>query len=261
VTAAYRGRPALRGVSLAVRGGEVLGLIGPNGAGKTTLLRALDGTLHLTGGAVSLDGVDIARLTPLARARSIAVVPQGLSLPDGFTVAEVVLMGRNPHLPPLGGERPRDHVAATEAMQRVGVLPLADRRVGEISGGELQRVLVARALAQEPRVLLLDEATAHLDLRHQGSVMRLVRRLAREGLAVVAAVHDLNLASLFADRLALLRGGELVACDVPAAVLTPELLSHAYDTPVALGAHPRYGTPTIHLLDEEDEDEHGTHGR
>jgi iron complex transport system ATP-binding protein len=258
VTAGYRGRPAIRAVSLRVRGGELLGLIGPNGAGKTTLLRAIDATLPLASGAVRLDGVDLPSLGPAERARRVAVVPQGLRLPEAFTVAEVVLMGRNPHLPPFGGERPRDYELAHEAMRRVGVLALAERRVGEISGGEQQRVLIARALAQEPRLLLMDEATAHLDLRHQGAIMRLVRRLARGGLAVIAAMHDLNLAALYADRLALLCGGELLACGPPAEVLTPDLLRRAYDTRVALGTHPRHGTPTVHLLDEDAPDDHAT---
>ncbi|HWQ12676.1 MAG TPA: ABC transporter ATP-binding protein [Roseiflexaceae bacterium] len=255
LTAGYRGEPAVRGVSLRACGGEVLALIGPNGAGKTTLLRAIDATLRPISGTVRLDGTDVTALGPTERARRIALVPQGLRLPEGFTVAEVVLMGRNPHLPPLGGERPQDYELARQAMRRAGVLALAGRRVHEISGGEQQRVLIARALAQTPRVLLLDEATAHLDLRHQGAIMRLVRRLARGGLAVIAAMHDLNLAAFYADRLALLRAGELLACGRPAAVLTPELLRRAYDTPVALGAHPRYGTPTVHLLDEEGPDE------
>ncbi|MFO7168646.1 MAG: ABC transporter ATP-binding protein, partial [Chloroflexota bacterium] len=198
VTAGYRGEPVVRGVSLAVAAGEVLGLIGPNGAGKTTLLRAIDGTLAPQRGSVLLGGEDLHRLSALERAKRVAVVPQGLQLPEGFSVAEVVLMGRNPHLPPLGAEQPQDYRIAEEAMRRTGVLELARRRVGEISGGEQQRVLIARALAQQPRLLLLDEATAHLDLRHQAAIMGLVRRLARTGLAVVAALHDLNLAALYA---------------------------------------------------------------
>jgi iron complex transport system ATP-binding protein len=251
VTVAYRGRPALREVSLRARGGELLGLIGPNGAGKTTLLRALDATLPLAAGSVRLDGAELARLAPLERARRIAVVPQGLNLPTGFTVGEVVLMGRNPHLPPFGRETPRDHQAAREAMRRVGVLELAERGATEISGGEQQRVLVARALAQEPRVLLLDEATAHLDLRHQAAIMRLVRALSRQGLAVVSALHDLNLAALFADRLALLRDGRLLAEGPPAEVLTAELLRAAYGAEVIVGRHPLHGTPTVYLVDDE----------
>jgi iron complex transport system ATP-binding protein len=254
VIAGYRGEPVVRGVSLRAGGGEVLGLIGPNGAGKTTLLRAIDATLPLAGGDVRLDGVSIHALSPLARARRVAVVPQGLRLPEAFTVAEVVLMGRNPHLSPLGGERAQDYTVAEEAMRHAGVFPIATRRVDEISGGEQQRVLIARALAQQPRLLLLDEATAHLDLRHQGTTMRLVRRLADAGLVVVAAMHDLNLAALYADRLALLCDGELLVCDIPSAVLTPDLLRRAYGVPVALGAHPLYGTPTVHLVNEDDDE-------
>jgi iron complex transport system ATP-binding protein len=251
ITVAYHGRPVLRDVSLRARAGALLAVIGPNGAGKTTLLRALDATRPVQRGMVRLDGLDVTRMSPAERARRIAVVPQGVRLPEGFTVAEVVLMGRNPHLPPFGGERPRDHQAAHEAMRRAGVLDLATRPAHELSGGEQQRVIIARALAQEPRVLLLDEATAHLDLRHQTAIMAVVRSLARQGLAVVAALHDLNLAALFADRLALLHGGTLLAEGPPAAVLIPELLRAAYDVEVVVGAHPLHGTPVVHLIDKE----------
>jgi iron complex transport system ATP-binding protein len=255
VTAGYRGRVALRGVSLRARGGEVLAVLGPNGAGKTTLLRAIDQTIRAAAGAVRLDGEDLARMSALEVARRVAVVPQGLAIPAGFAVAEVVLMGRNPHLPPFGHERPRDHEAASAAMARTEVLTLADRPASELSGGEQQRVLIARALAQEPRVLLLDEATAHLDPRHQQAMMRLARRLAGEGLAVIATLHDINLAARYADRIVLLRDGVLLAEGAPAQVLTPALLRDAYDVPALVIAHPRNGTPLVTLLDEEDENE------
>jgi len=251
ISVAYHERAALHGVSLRARSGEILALVGPNGAGKSTLLRALDATQPVLHGVVRLDGLDVARMSAAERARRIAVVPQGVRLPEGFSVAEVVLMGRNPHLRTFGRERPHDHQVAHEAMRRAGVLDLAARPVHELSGGEQQRVIIARALAQAPQVLLLDEATAHLDLRHQTAIMTLVRGLARQGLAVVAALHDLNLAALFADRLVLLHGGAVLAEGPPATVLTRELLHAAYGADVVIDAHPRHGTPVVHLIDSE----------
>jgi iron complex transport system ATP-binding protein len=258
ITAGYHERAALRAVNLRAHGGEVLGVIGPNGAGKTTLLRVIDQTLRPTSGTVRLDGINLARMGAVDVARQVAVVAQGVVIPEGFSVAEVVLAGRNPHLPRFGGERLHDHQVAHAALARAGALALASRPAAELSGGEQQRVLIARALAQEPRVLLLDEATAHLDLRHQQATMRLARQLARTGLAVVATMHDLNLAALYADRLALLHEGALLAEGEPVAVLTPEWLQIAYDVPVAINAHPQRGTPIISLLDQafEEEDNH-----
>jgi iron complex transport system ATP-binding protein len=253
LSVAYQRRAALRDVSLDAHSGEVVVLIGPNGAGKSTLLRAIVGTATPDTGRICLDGDDMARLRPAERARLVAVVPQAARLPEAFTAGEVVLMGRNPHLPRFGGERASDYVAARRAMLRTDSWDLAERRVGELSGGEQQRVLIARALAQEPRVLLLDEATAHLDLRHQLATLRLARKLARSGLLVVAALHDLNLAAQHADRLALLDRGELLACGAPARVLTPQLLRRAYGIAALVSAHPLTGAPLVAVLAEEED--------
>jgi iron complex transport system ATP-binding protein len=253
LSVAYQRRIALRDVSLDVRSGEVVVLIGPNGAGKSTLLRAIGGTLTPAAGRVCLDGDDMSRLRPAERARLVAVVSQAARLPEAFTAGEVVLMGRHPHLPRFGGERASDYEAARQAMLRTDTWELAERRVGELSGGEQQRVLIARALAQEPRVLLLDEATAHLDLRHQLATLGLARKLARSGLLVVAALHDLNLAAQHADRLALLDGGELLTCGAPEHVLTPDLLRRAYGVAVLVSAHPLTGAPLVAVLAEEED--------
>ncbi|MGH2523596.1 MAG: ABC transporter ATP-binding protein, partial [Anaerolineales bacterium] len=246
LSAGYHRRLVLRGLSLQVRAGEVVALVGPNGAGKSTLIRAVSGVVPISAGSIYFDDVDLAHLRPVERARLIAVVPQAVHLPEAFTAAEIVMMGRTPHLPLWGGEGKKDCAVAWEAMRRTEVETLADRRVDELSGGERQRVVIARALAQEPRALLLDEATAHLDLKHQVAALELVWALAREhGLAVLATLHDLNQAALYADRVALLADGELRALGTASEVLTPEHLSPAYGLPVSVIPHPKYGTPLV----------------
>ena len=281
LSAMYGAHAVLTGVSFDARPGEIVGVIGPNGAGKSSLLRVISGTLAPAQGRVLLNGIDLSRASAAARARQVAVVPQSSYLPDAFTVGEVVLMGRTPHLPLLGVEGPHDYEVVRAALERTATSSLAERRIGELSGGEQQRVLIARALAQiagvarstssgqacsvdaatgsarslaqssgpgaGSRALLLDEATAHLDLKHQNAIWELVRQLAREGLIVIAALHDLNIAALYADRLALLSGGRLLTCGQPAQVLTPEWLRRAYDVTAAVVAHPLYGTPLVAL--------------
>lgn len=253
LSASYDGRIVLRELSLTARSGEIVGLIGPNGAGKSSLLRVISGTLAASRGHVRLDEVDLLALGVTERARRIAAVPQGAHVPDAFSAGEAVLMGRTPHLPLFGAERARDFEVAEEAMARTDSDWYAERLIGELSGGEQQRVIVARALAQEPQVLLLDEATAHLDLKHQTAIWGLVRELARAGLIVIAALHDLNLAAQYADRLALLHEGKLLVCDVPARVLTQEWLKRAYDVSVAVSEHPLYHTPVISLVEDNHE--------
>ncbi len=251
LSASYNGRRVLRDLSLNANAGEIVGLIGPNGAGKSSLLRVVSGTLAPTHGYVMLDDIDLRVLGAAERAKKIAVVPQSTHVPDAFSAGEVVLMGRTPYLPLFGAESARDFAIAQEALVRTDADWYAERLIGELSGGEQQRVIVARALAQEPRVLLLDEATAHLDLKHQTAIWGLVRQLARAGLIVIAALHDLNLAAQYADRLALLREGELLVCDVPSRVLTQEWLKRAYDVSVAVSEHPLYHTPVVSLVEEE----------
>jgi len=254
VSAGYGARLVVRQVSLMVEAGEVVALVGPNGTGKSTLLRVLSGVLPAREGEVRLNGIDLLRLKPAERARRVAVVPQMLHLPEAFTVAEIVLMGRTPHLPLWAGESRRDCDVAWEAMCRAEVENLADRHVDELSGGEQQRVVLARALAQEPQVLLLDEPTAHLDLKHQVNVLELVRSLARRGdgrngsgpgLAVLMTLHDLNQAALFADRVALMHEGEIVAQGTASDVFVPDQLSRVYGVPITVGQHPAHGTPVV----------------
>lgn len=227
--AAYGATPVLRDVSFSVRPGSILALIGPNGAGKSSLIRAISGVLPLTGGQVRVGGHDLARIHPAERARLLAVVPQARSLPPAFTAWETVLLGRTPHLNWLGQVSRRDEEVVADCMRRTHTIQLAARRVGQLSGGEQQRLLLARALAQSAPVLLLDEPTTHLDLKYQFTLLDLVRSLARnDGLAVVLAIHDLNLVLRYADEVALLVSGELRAAGKPLDVLTPALLSEAY---------------------------------
>lgn len=246
LTVSYGPRLVLHKVSLEVRSGEVLALIGPNGAGKSTLVRAVSGVIPLLGGKIRTNGDDLAALPPMQRARYLAVVPQAVSLPPAFTVWETVLMGRTPYLNFLGQASASDEERVQHALERVAALDLAERRVGELSGGEQQRVLLARALAQSTPILLLDEPTAHLDLQYQVNLMEMVSQLAHcDGLAVLIALHDLNLAARYADRVALLVAGEIKAAGTPHQVLTPDLISAAYHLPVSVIPHPFVDVPLV----------------
>jgi len=243
---AYQERPVLHHLSLTVEKGQILAVVGPNGAGKSTLVRAVSGVLPAREGKVWVDGRDLSRLSPAWRARYMAVVPQARQLPGAFTVYQTVLLGRTPYLSWLGQAGRRDHEAVLLALERTHLADLAERRVGELSGGEQQRVLLARALAQEAPILLLDEPTTHLDLQHQSSLLNLVRSLTREkNLTVLMVLHDLNLASLYADRVALLVDGQVFALGKPDEVLTTENLSAVYRVSVSVIPHPEYGTPLV----------------
>ena len=240
----YYQRQILHGINLNVQSGEVTALIGPNGAGKSTLVRAVSGVIPVDSGKINSSddfsrSIDLLSLPPMQRARYLAVVPQAVSLPPAFTVWETVLMGRTPYLNFLGQTSARDEEIVHLALQKVDALDLVERRVGELSGGEQQRVLLARALAQSTPILLLDEPTSNLDLHYQINFMELVRGLARnDNLAVLIALHDLNLAARYADRVALLVQGEIKAAGTPRQVLTPDLISAAYHLPVAVVPHP-----------------------
>lgn len=245
---AYGQHIVLQECNLTVTPGEVLALIGPNGAGKTTLLNAASGTLPPISGNIFIDQEKLSELSPKQRARLMAVVPQSRLLPPTFSVRHTVLLGRTPHLGWLGKSSPEDSAKVQSALERVQLDQFADRPIGELSGGEQQRVLLARALAQDTPILLLDEPTAHLDIRFQASFLNLVRDLAKDqGLAVLMALHDLNLAAVNADRIALLAESRLQKLGTPREVLTSEILSAAYTVPVEVIPHPDNGHPLVLL--------------
>ena len=242
----YGTRRVLQEVSLSVQSGEIVALIGPNGAGKSTLIRAASGVIPVESGRIYTNGDDFHALAPMQRAKYLAVVPQAVALPPAFTVWETVLMGRTPYLGFLGQPSSADEEIARKALKRVNALGLAERRVGELSGGEQQRVLLARALCQSTPIMLLDEPTAHLDLQYQVSLLDLIGNLAHhDKLAVLIALHDLNLAARYADRVALMVAGKIKASGTPREVLTPELISEAYCLPVQVVKHPFMDVPLV----------------
>jgi cobalamin transport system ATP-binding protein len=242
----YGSRPILQNVSLDVQTGEVLALIGPNGAGKSTLIRAVSGVIPSGTGRVRTNGDDFRSLSPMQRARHVATVPQAVSLPPAFTVWETVLLGRTPYLGFLGQPSRADEDLARRALERVSAWTLAERRVGELSGGEAQRVLLARALCQSTPIMLLDEPTAHLDLQYQVSLLELVRELAHhDQLAVLIALHDLNLAARYADRVGLMDAGRIKAVGKPEEVLRADVIEPAFGLPVQVVKHPFLNVPLV----------------
>jgi iron complex transport system ATP-binding protein len=234
------------GLSLRLAAGEFVGLIGPNGSGKTTLVRLLGALLRPASGEVRLEGRPMSLLPPRARARRIAVVLQESPLLFNFSVLEVVLMGRAPRLGLLGLEGPEDFAAARAALRDVDLQGREGRPIQELSSGERQRALIARALAQEPRVLLMDEPTAFLDMKHALAIYEILRRLSREqGLSVLAVSHDLNLAARHAGRLVLLHMGRLAADGPPDQVLTRERIREVYETEADVARDPSSGAPLV----------------
>jgi iron complex transport system ATP-binding protein len=242
---AYRGAPALSGVSFTARAGEFVGLLGPNGAGKSTLLRLVAGLLAPVGGEVRLAGLDPFGAPRRAVARVCAVVPQEPRVTWPFTVREAVMMGRAPRQGLLAVASRFDRGAVEGALAACDLVHLAERRLDALSGGERRRVFFARALAQEPRVLLLDEPTAFLDLAHQVAAMRMAQEAARAGLCVVAVLHDLNLAAAACDRVVVLSGGRVVSEGPPAQVLTAERVREVWGVPVWRGENAANGAAVV----------------
>jgi iron complex transport system ATP-binding protein len=240
---------AIRALEFAVVPGEILAVIGPNASGKTTLIRLLSKVLVPDRGRVRLEGREMATLSRAEVARRLAVVPQDVPVGFPYTVEELVLMGRFPHGPGRFFETRDDRLAAAEAMAIAGVSALAREALSRISGGERQRVILARALAQRPRLLLLDEPTTHLDLRYQAEVVGLLRRLNGDtGLTVILVSHDLNLAAEMSHRVLLLADGALVRIGPPEAVLEESLIQSVYGCRVVVDKHPTSHRPSIQVV-------------
>ncbi len=245
----YRREWILKDLSFSTHQGEFFGIIGPNGSGKTTLLKIVGGILHPEGGSVRIGKTDIREMKRIDFAKIVAMVPQDSPMIFPFTVHEVVLMGRAPHLGRLMFERKSDFAVSQKAMELTDTLSLAERNMNELSGGERQRVLIARALAQEPGIILLDESTAHLDIKHQVALFDLIRELNRnEGLTVIAVTHDINLASLFCDRIMLLKEGCIHSIGRPDEVITESNIKEVYETDVMVDCNPQTGLPRVTLL-------------
>lgn len=248
---AYGSRQVLEAVDLELRAGEVVGLLGPNGSGKSTLLKVLSGVLPGYSGSASLDGHELRALPRREIARTLAVVPQETSFGFPWSALEVVLMGRHPHLGRLAFESAHDLEIARLALARCGAAAFENRGVLELSSGERQRVVLARALAQEPRVLLLDEPTSFLDVRHQVEIYELVRKLAAEhGMAVLTVLHELNLAAEYCDRIYLLHRGRIEAAGETEEVLTWANLTRVFETDLYVGRHELTGKLLVVPLSE-----------
>ena len=246
ITAGYGAQPVLNDVSVTLKQGEFVGLIGPNGCGKSTLLRCISRILRVQAGHIDLAGRDILTWAPREIARRLAFVPQQEAALFEFSVRDLVLMGRHPHLERWQSETEQDYRIVMKALADADIVHLADRSVTELSGGEHRRVLLARALAQQTPLLLLDEPTAHLDVTHQMELLSLIHRQTRaQAQGALAALHDLNQAAEFCDRLILMRGGRIVAEGTPDLVLTAENLRAAYDAEAQIGANPATGRPML----------------
>lgn len=249
----YGRRPILDGLSFTVREGEFFIIIGPNGSGKTTLARTIAGSIRPVAGRVEIFGRPLQSYSGKALAKCLALVPQAAPPDIPFSVAEVVLMGRSPYLGLLAVETGRDLEIAEHAMEFTRVRHLAGSRLDRLSGGECQRVLIARAVCQQPRLLVLDEPTSFLDLAHQSRVMDLLERLRKEkGTTILMVSHDLNLAAMYADRLLLLKEGKKAGIGPPNEVLTREMLERTYGCDLVIDKHPTRDVPRISLVRGEE---------
>lgn len=248
VTLGYNHHPVMEDISLKVSPGEMVGLIGPNGSGKSTIIKALSHVLTPQSGRILVGGRDIAGIPRRELACMVGVVPQLPLLPSTFSAFEIVLMGRNPHLGLFQSESRRDWELAWQAMEKTATIPLADRRVNELSGGEIQSLLIARVLVQETKAILLDEPTANLDIGRQMEILNLIKRLCTESnLAVLAAVHDLNLAAQYCDKLILINERRIHSQGTPTEVITDANMKQVYDAENCVYSHPVNSLPTVLL--------------
>lgn len=248
INAGYDSELVLRNVTMKVDAGKFIGLIGPNGSGKTTLLRVISGVLAPESGQILLAGTMLQKIGRRKLARIMACLSQDLSLDLSFTVRQITLMGRTPHLPKIGTETRKDFEIAERAMDLADISHLADRLITEISGGERQRAFIAMCLAQEPKLLLLDEPTSHLDIAHQLSTLDLIRKLNRQAnMTVISVFHDLNLAAEYCDKLLVLDQGAVEAFGTPQEVLTSDMILKVYGAKVLTEQNPVSHKPHIVL--------------
>ena len=246
VTLGYNHQPVLEDISLQVKPGDLVGLIGPNGSGKSTIIKALSNVIRPRSGKVLVDKRDIRVIPRKELACRVGVVPQMPLLPSTFSAFEIVLMGRNPHLGFLQSESEHDRELCRQAMERTGTINFADRYVNELSGGEIQSLLLARVLVQETDSILLDEPTANLDIGRQIEVLGLIKGLCQEkNLTVIAAVHDLNLAAQYCNRLVLISGKHVHAEGTPAEVITDANIREVYGAMNCVYTHPANGLPIV----------------
>ena len=245
---AYGRNVVMRDLTFRVMPGEMVGLIGPNGSGKSTIIKALSGVLSPYSGKIFLDGKDVTRISRRELATLVGVVPQMPLLPSAFTAFEIVLMGRNPHIGLFQYEGPREIATTWQAIEKTATQTLAERRISELSGGEIQSLLIARVLAQETKAILLDEPTANLDIGRQVEILNLIKNLCRENnLAILAALHDLNLAAQYCDRLVLLNNGRTHAEGTPGEVITAQNIADVYGAENCVYTHPINGLPCVLL--------------
>jgi iron complex transport system ATP-binding protein len=253
VSLGYDKQTVLRNVNLEARPAEMLGIIGPNGAGKSTLIRGITRLIQPTSGKIFLNGSEISDIPRQKLARLVAVVPQNPMLPEPFTALEVVLMGRTPHLGLLRYEGEKDLAIVRNVMEATQTIAFAERRIGELSGGERQRLTIARALAQEPKIILMDEPTANLDINYQIETLNLARELCqKQELVVVLTLHDLNLASQYCDRLVVLGKGTVHCQGTPQAVINTQTIRDVYGAEVYVYPHPVNKLPTTLIVSDKD---------
>jgi len=246
VTLTYGPKVVVRDLTFQMMPGEMLGLVGPNGCGKSTIIKALSHIIPPYSGRILLNGKDISQISHKNLSCMLGVVPQMPLLPSIFTAFEIVLMGRNPHLGLFQYEGPKDMAITWQAMERASTQHLAHRRVNELSGGEIQGIVIARVLAQETEAILLDEPTANLDIGRQIEILDLIKSLCRENnMTVVAALHDLNLASQYCDQLVLINNGRIHAEGTPEKVINTENIEEVYGSGSYVHAHPLSGLPAV----------------
>ena len=253
VSFSYNSTPVLNDISFDLNAGQFLGIIGPNGAGKSTLIRLCGGIMKPIKGSVKLDKIDLHHLDPKERARVIALVPQETFFALNFTVQEIVLMGRYPYVRPFRSETKKDIEVMEKALELADLTELRERPINSLSSGERQRAVIARALCQEPKILLLDEPTSHLDLQHTQAIMDLLTRLNHDGLSIITVNHDLNLASLYCRELLLIHKGRKHAAGPPRILINEETIEQVYQTSVKVIRHPVGDQPQIFMQPGSDQ--------